>query len=72
MRIKSIEEIHVSKIESAIRSLDHGTKRPHEINIGNNLRQLATINYFLYTDLSDKYSKILDKVERKKIADLYK
>jgi hypothetical protein len=71
-RAKTIEEIYVKNIEAGIRSLDFGTKRPHEVNINKDLAKLSMINEGLFDDLQNKYSEILEKIERKKIKDLYK
>ena len=72
MRNLTTEELIVRKIESGIRGIDMGTKRPHEVNIMKDLSRLSMINDGLFDELQDKYTNTLKKYERKKIAELYK
>ena len=72
MRAKSIEEIVVKKIESGIRGIEHGTKKPHEVNILKDLARLSMINDGLFDELHEKYSKVLYEYDRKKVKELYK
>lgn len=72
MRNLSTEELIVRKIESGIRGIDLGTKKPHEVNILKELSRLSMLNDGLFDELQDKYTNTLKKYERKKIAELYK
>jgi hypothetical protein len=72
MRNLTTEELIVRKIESGIRGIDLGTKKPHEVNILKELSRLSMLNDGLFDELQDKYTNTLKMYERKKIAELYK
>ena len=72
MRNLTTEELIVRKIESGIRGIDLGTKKPHEVNILKDLSRLSMMNDGLFDELQDKYTNTLKKYERKKITELYK
>lgn len=65
MRSKSIEEIVVRNIESGIRGINFGTKRPEDVNIHKDLKRLQSINDGLYEELCDKYYNTLDAYKEK-------
>jgi hypothetical protein len=65
MRTKSIEEIYVSRIESGIRGIHCGTKKPEDVNVVTDLKKLQPINDGLYEDLTDKYYNTLDAYRKK-------
>jgi len=65
MRSKSIEEIVVRNIESGIRGIKFGTKRPEDVNVHKHLKRLQSINDGLYEELCDKYYNTLDAYKEK-------
>ena len=72
MRHKSIEEIYVHRIETAIKSIERGNKKPHEIEIQNSINGLRKINDGLLEDLEKKLAITINAYERKKIENSYK
>ena len=71
MRVKSIEEIYVNRIECGIRGIQHGTKKPEDVNVHTDLKKLQSINDGLCEDLYDKYYNTIDAY-RKKLEKLTK
>ena len=65
MRTKSIEELYVRNIESGIRGISFGTKKPEDVNVIAQLSKLQSINVGLYDELSTKYYQTLDKYRAK-------
>lgn len=60
----TIEETYVKHIESGIRAIKLGTKRPDEANVGKYLNKLRNINDGLCDDLMDKYQNVVNNYKK--------
>jgi hypothetical protein len=60
----TIEETYVKHIESGIRAIKLGTKRPDEANVGKYLNKLRNINDGLCDDLMERYQNVVDNYKK--------
>ena len=60
----TIEETYVKHIESGIRAIKLGTKRPDEANVGKYLNKLRNINDGLCDDLMDKQQNVVNNYKK--------
>jgi hypothetical protein len=51
----STEELCIKRIESGIRGISNGTKRPEETKVGYFLNKLQPLNEGMYQELLKKY-----------------
>jgi len=63
---KGIEELSIGKIESGIRGIKMGTKKPDEAKVGYFLKKLEPFNIGLYEDYLEKYAKVMKLYNEKK------
>jgi len=61
----SLEECYVNKIESGIRSIKLGTKKPEEVKLYQSFESLKKLNDGLYNDLIKKYDNIVKDYKNK-------
>ena len=60
----TIEETYVKHIESGIRAIKLGTKRPDEANVGKYLNKLRNINDGLCDDLMERYQNVVNNYKK--------
>jgi hypothetical protein len=60
----TIEETYVKHIESGIRAIKLGTKRPDEANVGKYLNKLRNINDGLCDDLMERYQNVINNYKK--------
>ena len=60
----TIEETYVKHIESGIRAIKLGTKRPDEANVGKYLNKLREVNDGLCDDLMERYQKVVENYKK--------
>lgn len=56
---KSTEDICIQKIESGIRAIKNGTKKPSEANCGFFFTKLKPLNEGMYDDLMNDYKAVM-------------
>lgn len=60
----TIEETYVKHIESGIRAIKLGTKKPDEANVGKYLNKLREVNEGLYDDLFERYQLVTENYKK--------
>jgi len=61
----SAEENYIKNIETAIRAIRMGTKKPEETSVGFNLNKLKAVNIGMYEDLMAKYKVVYNEYKSK-------
>lgn len=66
------EEYYVKYIESGIRGIKLGTKKPQETNVSKFFEKLRDINIGLYDDLMEQYKVAVENHKKKELEKTFK
>lgn len=66
---RTLEELYIKKLEGAIRGIKMGTKNPSDVGleVSNAFTKLKQLNDGMADDLMQRYKKIVDEHNQKKI-----
>jgi hypothetical protein len=62
---KTISELCIDKIESGIRAIRLGLKKPSEVELNDFFKKLAPLNVGMHDDLMGKYTNVVKDYNRK-------
>jgi len=64
----TLEETYIKNIESAIRGIKLGTKKPEEVGtvVASNMTKLKEVNEGMASDLMAKYKRVLEDSKNRK------
>ena len=66
------EEHYVKYIESGIRAIKLGTKKPHETNVSKFFEKLRDVNDGLCDDLMERYKQVVEDYNKRENQKLFK